>query len=167
MEYYSAIKTINYEILGQKGRTRKYHLEWVNPITKEHTWYALTDKWILAQEVRIPKIQFTDQMKLKKKEEKSIDTSVFLRRRNKIPIQRHTEIQRQSMEQRLKESSPRDWIHLIYTHQTQTLLWMLESACWQEPDMAVFWEALTVLTYSEVDTLSQSLDWAQGPQLRN
>jgi hypothetical protein len=34
-------------------RIRKYHPEWGNPITKEHTWYAFTDKWILAQ---IPKI---------------------------------------------------------------------------------------------------------------
>jgi hypothetical protein len=25
-------------------------------ITKEVTWYALTDKWILAQKLRIPKI---------------------------------------------------------------------------------------------------------------
>ena len=24
-----------------------YHPECGNPITKEHTWYALTDKWIL------------------------------------------------------------------------------------------------------------------------
>jgi hypothetical protein len=28
--------------------TRKYHPEKGDPITKEHTWYALTDKWILA-----------------------------------------------------------------------------------------------------------------------
>jgi hypothetical protein len=36
---------------------------------KEHTWYVLTDKWILAQKVRISKIQFTDHMKPKKKED--------------------------------------------------------------------------------------------------
>jgi hypothetical protein len=40
-----------------------------NPVTKEHTCYALTDKWILAQRLKIPKIQFTDHMKLKKKED--------------------------------------------------------------------------------------------------
>jgi hypothetical protein len=28
--------------------------EWGNPITKEHTWYALSDKWILAQKFGIP-----------------------------------------------------------------------------------------------------------------
>jgi hypothetical protein len=31
-----------------------YHPDWGNPITKEHTWYALSDKWILAQKLRIP-----------------------------------------------------------------------------------------------------------------
>jgi hypothetical protein len=28
-----------------------YHPEWGNPITKEVTWYALTDKWILARKL--------------------------------------------------------------------------------------------------------------------
>jgi hypothetical protein len=35
-------------------------------------------------------------------------------------------------------------IHPIYSYQTQTILWMLTSACWQEPDIAVSWEALPV-----------------------
>jgi hypothetical protein len=48
-------------------RTRKYHSEWGNTVTKEHTWYAFTDKLILAQNLGIPKIQFTDHMKLQKK----------------------------------------------------------------------------------------------------
>jgi hypothetical protein len=55
--------------------TRNYYPERSNLITKEHTQYALTDKWILAQKLRIPKIQFTDHMKLKKKEDQSV---VFL-----------------------------------------------------------------------------------------
>ena len=37
---------------------RYFKKEWDNPITKEHTWYALTDKRILAQKLRISKIQF-------------------------------------------------------------------------------------------------------------
>ena len=40
-----------------------------NPITKEHAWYALTDKCILAQKLRIPNIQLRDHMKLKMKED--------------------------------------------------------------------------------------------------
>jgi hypothetical protein len=35
--------------------------------------YALTDKWILAQNLGISKVQFTNHMKLKK-EDKSADT---------------------------------------------------------------------------------------------
>ena len=64
-------------------RTRKYHLEWGNPIAKELTWYALTDKWILAQKLQIIKIEFTDHMKLKKREDQCMGTLVLLRRRTK------------------------------------------------------------------------------------
>ena len=59
--------------------------------TKEHTWYALTDKWILAQKLGILKIQFTDHMNLKKKEDQSVVPSVLLRRENKILIRENME----------------------------------------------------------------------------
>jgi hypothetical protein len=39
---------------------------------------------ILAQKLRKPKIQFTDHMKLKKKEDQRVGASVLLRKRNKI-----------------------------------------------------------------------------------
>jgi hypothetical protein len=48
-----------------------------------HTWYAHTDKWLVAPKLGILKIQFTDHMKFKKKEEKNMHASVLLRRRNK------------------------------------------------------------------------------------
>jgi hypothetical protein len=48
---------------------RKHHPEGGNPITKEYALNALTDKWILAHKLWIPKIQFTDHMQLKKKED--------------------------------------------------------------------------------------------------
>jgi hypothetical protein len=54
-----------------------------NPISKEHARYALIDKWILAQKLQITRIQFTDHMKLKKKEDQSVGASVLLRRRTK------------------------------------------------------------------------------------
>jgi hypothetical protein len=57
-----------------------------NNIHGHNTNGSIPDKWILAQNLRIPKIQFTGHMKLKKKEDQSVDTSVPLRRRNKIPI---------------------------------------------------------------------------------
>jgi hypothetical protein len=53
--------------------------------------YALTDKWILAQKLRIPKIQFTDHMKVKKKEHQSVDSLVLLRKGNKIHTRGDTE----------------------------------------------------------------------------
>ena len=56
-----------------------YHPVWGNPITNELTWYALTDKWMLAQKLRLPKIQFAKHMKLKKKEDQSVVTSILLR----------------------------------------------------------------------------------------
>jgi hypothetical protein len=46
--------------------------------------YGLTDKWILAQKFRITKTEFTDHMKLKKKEDQSVGVLVLLRRGNKI-----------------------------------------------------------------------------------
>jgi hypothetical protein len=71
--------------------TRKYHPKWGNSITKQYTCNLLTDKWILAQKFGIPKIQFTNLMKLKKKEDQIVDTSVVLRMGNKIPMEGVTE----------------------------------------------------------------------------
>jgi hypothetical protein len=64
-----------------------YHPEWGNRIAKEHTWYVLNDKWILAQKLGVPKIQFTNHIKLKKKEDHSVDTSIHLRKGNKTPME--------------------------------------------------------------------------------
>jgi hypothetical protein len=54
-------------------------------------------------------------MKLKKKEDQSVYTSILLRRRNKTPMK---ELQRQSVEQRLKELPSSDcptWGFIPYT----------------------------------------------------
>ena len=42
--------------------------------------YVLTDKWILGLKLGICKLQFKDHMKLKKKEDQIVDTSVLLGR---------------------------------------------------------------------------------------
>ena len=47
-------------------------------------------KWIIAPKPRLPKIQFSDHMKLKKEEKQSVDGSVLLRSGNKIPMGRNT-----------------------------------------------------------------------------
>jgi hypothetical protein len=55
----------------------------------------------------IPKVQFANHMKLKKKEDQCVDTSILLRRGNKIPMEGVTETkfgaERQSLEQSVKE----------------------------------------------------------------
>ena len=62
----------------------------VTQITKELTQYVLTDKWILAQKLRIPKIQFAKHKKIKK-EDQHVDTSFLLRIVNKVPMEGVTE----------------------------------------------------------------------------
>jgi hypothetical protein len=64
--------------------TSKYNPEWGNPVTKEHTCYVFTDKWILAQKLRIPKIEFTKHMKLKNKEDQRVGALVLLRKENTL-----------------------------------------------------------------------------------
>ena len=98
--------------------------------SQKNTLYALTDNWIIAQRLRIPKIQFAKHMKLKMKEDQSVDTLIFLRMGNKIPMEGVTETKFGAETegvtiQRLLLMG----IHPIHNHQTQTLLWMPKSAC--------------------------------------
>jgi hypothetical protein len=85
---------------------------------------------------RILKIQFTEHVKLKNKEDQSVDTSVLLRRRIKIPMGADT-VTKFGAE---TEGKAIQWrfhlgIHPIYSYQTQKLLRMPRSACWQDPDI--------------------------------
>jgi hypothetical protein len=72
---------------------------------------------------RIPKIQFTDHIKLEKKEDQSKDTSVLLRRGNKIHMGGNTKCGVEP-EEMTTQRLPHLRIHPIYSHQTQTLLWI-------------------------------------------
>jgi len=48
MEYYSAIKNNDFmKFIGKWMELENIILS-DDPITKKHTWYALTDKWVLA-----------------------------------------------------------------------------------------------------------------------
>ena len=91
-------------------------------LSEVHIWYALTDKWILAQKFRIPKIQFTNHMKLKK-EDQSVDTLILLRRGNKISKEgiRETKCGAETEGKAIQGLSHLG-IHSIYSYQTQTLL---------------------------------------------
>jgi hypothetical protein len=75
----------------------------------------------------MPKIQFTIHMKLKKKEDKRVDTLVFLKRGYKIPMKGVTETK--YVAETGEMIMPHLEIHPIYNHQTQTLLWMPISPC--------------------------------------
>jgi hypothetical protein len=61
------------KFLGKWMELKNIILSEVTQITNEHTWYVVTDKWILTQKLGIPN---TDPMKLKK-EEQSVDVSVL------------------------------------------------------------------------------------------
>jgi hypothetical protein len=80
---------------------------------------------LVTQKLRLPKIQFAKHMKLKKKEDQSVDTLVLLRIGNKIPMEGVTETRfRAEMEERTIQRLPHPGIHPIYNHQTQILLHM-------------------------------------------
>jgi hypothetical protein len=94
-----------------------YHPEWGNPITKQHTWYALIDKQILAQKPRIPKIQFAKHMKFKKKQDQRLETSFLPRMGNRIPTEGVTMSKfGAEMEERPIQKLPHLGIHHIYNH---------------------------------------------------
>ena len=64
-------------------------------------------------------------MKLKKKKDQSVDTSILLRRGNKIPMEGVTETKfGAEMEGRTIQRLPHLRIPPIYNHQTQKLLHM-------------------------------------------
>jgi hypothetical protein len=118
MEYYSAIK--NNKFMKFLGKWMELENIILSEITQSQK--NIHDKRILAQKFRIPKKQFTDYMKLKKKEDQSGDYSVLLRRGFKIPMGRDgikcgAEIKGKAV-QRLSHLG----IHPIYSYQTQTLL---------------------------------------------
>jgi hypothetical protein len=142
-----------------------YHPEWGNPIIKEYTWYTLTDKWILAQKPRIPKIEFSNHMKLKKNEDQSVDTSILLRRGTKNPWKK---LQRKSVEQRLKEWPSRDCQGSIkYTTKLRYYC-----GCQQEhADRSLILlspeRLCQCLTNTKLDARSHPLKGAQGPQWRS
>jgi hypothetical protein len=69
-------------------------------------------------------------MKLKKKEDQSVDTLYLLRMGNKIPMEGVTETKfRAKRKGKTIQRLPHPGIHPIYNHQTQTLLHMPERLC--------------------------------------
>jgi hypothetical protein len=72
---------------------------------------------MLAQKLETPKIQFTNNMKLKKKGDKSVDTLILLRKGNKIPMEGITETKCGAETQKMMiQRLPYLVIHPIYSH---------------------------------------------------
>ena len=131
MKYYSTIKNDEFmKFLDKWMDLEDIILSEVTQSQKNTHAMHITDKWILAQKLRIPKIQFAKYMKLMKKEDQSVDTSILLRRGNKIPIEVVTATKYRSETKGMTiQRLPHLGIHPIYSHQTQTLLWMPTSPC--------------------------------------
>jgi hypothetical protein len=69
-------------------------------------------------------------MKLKKNEDQSVDTSILVRMRNKIPMEGVTETKFDAeIKGKTIQRLPHPGIHPIDNHQTQTLLHMPEIFC--------------------------------------
>ena len=126
------------------GGSRGYHSERGNPITKEHTWYALTDSGYYPRNLECPRYTSQTKWSSRRRKTKVWILQSFFEGKTKHPWK---ELQRQSVGQRegmTIQRLPHLEIHPIYIHQTHTRLWMPTSACWQKPDIAVSWETLPV-----------------------
>jgi len=84
----------------------------------------------ITQKLGIPKKQFTEHVKLKKKEDQNVDTSVFLRRGNKMIMGGNTGTKSEAgTEEKVTLRLPHLGITPICSQQTQSLLLMPKSAC--------------------------------------
>jgi hypothetical protein len=78
MEYYSDIK--NNEFMKFLGKWMDLEDIILSEVTQsqKNSHDIHSDKWRLAQKLRIPKIQFVKHMERKKKEDQSADASLLL-----------------------------------------------------------------------------------------
>ena len=84
----------------------------------------------ISPKLRISKIQFTDHMRLKKKEDQSMEASVLLRKGKKILMGANMDTKYgPETEEKAIWRLFHLGIHPIHSHQMQTLLWMPRSTC--------------------------------------
>jgi hypothetical protein len=97
-------------------------------------------------------------MKVKKKEEQSLDTSFLLRIGNKTPMEGVTETKfGAEMEEKTIQRLPHPGIHPIYKHRTQALLYIQQDFA----DRTLV-RLCQCLANTEVDAHSHLLDGTQG-----
>jgi hypothetical protein len=102
-------------------------------------------------------------MKLKKKEDQSVDTLFLLGRGNKIAMEGVTETKfRAETEGRTIQRLPHPGIHSINNHQTQTLFHIPTRFCRQDPDIAVSCEAMPVPGKYRSGCSQSSIGWNTG-----
>jgi hypothetical protein len=106
-------------------------------------------------------------MKIKKKEDQSMDTSFLLRMGNKITMEGVTETKfRAEMEGRTIQRLPHPGIHPIISHQNQTLLHMPERFCWKDSDIAISCEAMPVPGKYRSKCSQSFIGWITGPPMK-
>jgi hypothetical protein len=94
------IYTMAYSSAIKKNEFMKFLGKWIDLVgiilsevtqSQKNSYDMYSDKWILSQKLRIPKIQDTKHMKLKKNIDQSVDTFPLLRIGNKTPMEGVTE----------------------------------------------------------------------------
>ena len=103
----------------------------------------------------------------KRLKDQSVSASVSLRslrRCNKTPTGANMETKcGPDTEGKAIQTLPHLGIHLIHSHQTQTLLWMPRSPRWQEPDIASPERLFQSLTNTEADAHRHPLNSMSSP----
>jgi hypothetical protein len=106
-------------------------------------------------------------LKLKKKEDQSMDTLFLLRRGNKIPMEGVTETKCEAETEGMSlQRLPNLEIHPINNHQNQTLSHMPARFCRQDPDKSISCEAMPVPGNYRRGCLQSSLGWNIGPPMK-
>jgi hypothetical protein len=102
-------------------------------------------------------------MKLKKKEDQSVNTSFLLRMGNKILMEGVTETKFRAERERMTvQRLPHPGIHPINNHQTQTLLHMPARFCRQDAIRAVSCEPMPVPGKYRSGCSQSSIRWNTG-----
>jgi hypothetical protein len=106
-------------------------------------------------------------MKLKKKEDQSVDTSFLLRMGNKIPMEGVTETKiRAKTKGKTIQRLPHLGIHPIYNNQTQILLHTPERFCCQDSDIALSCESMPMPGKYRNGSSQLSIGWNTGPLMK-
>jgi hypothetical protein len=105
-------------------------------------------------------------MKLKKKEDQSVNTSILLRLQNNVSMEGVTETKfGAEMDGRTIQRLPHPGIHNRISHQTQTLLHMQARFCWHGPDTAVSCEAMPMPGKYRSGCSQSSIGWNIRPPM--